>query len=132
MIPTLANRRKSLDDFCALFHGQNDNGTVWVKPFDAGEVYRTRTIVAPYDSKGFFTTRLTSRSVDIPTGGIDGGGFRLVYTEMPNMSTDPLVHHGLHELEFGLELLLGGLERRRRDGRTARSATRRHPHHASR
>ena len=28
-IRRLTGGRKSLDDFCALFHGRNDNGTVW-------------------------------------------------------------------------------------------------------
>ena len=89
LIRKLTSGRKSLDDFCAIFHGQNDNGKVWVKPYDADEVYRTLNTVAPYDWKGFFTKRLTSKSMDIPAGGIENGGFRLVYNETPNMFTDP-------------------------------------------
>jgi predicted metalloprotease with PDZ domain len=89
IIRTATNGRKSLDDFCALFHGQGDNGRVWVKPYDAAEVYDTLNKVAPYDWKKFFETRLRSKSADVPTGGIEGAGYRLVYTDASNMFTDP-------------------------------------------
>lgn len=88
-IRTLTNGKKSLDDFCALFHGQNDNGRVWMKPYDADEIYRTLNTVAPYDWKTFFETRLKSKSADIPLGGVEKGGFKLVYGEAPNIFTDP-------------------------------------------
>ena len=88
-IRRLTNGQKTLDDFCALFHGQNDNGSVWVKPYDADEVYRTLGLVAAYDWKKFFETRLQSKSADLPLGGVENGGFRLVYTEAPNIFTDP-------------------------------------------
>jgi predicted metalloprotease with PDZ domain len=88
-IRTLTRGRKTLDDFCAAFYGQNDNGTVWVKPFDADEVFRTLASVAPYDWKGFFEKRLQSKSAAVPLGGVEGGGYKLVYTEAPNMFTDP-------------------------------------------
>jgi predicted metalloprotease with PDZ domain len=85
---SLTGGRKSLDDFCALFHGQNDNGRVWVKPYEADDVYRTLNAVAPFDWKQFFERRLQSKSADIPAGGIEGGGFRLVFTEVPNTFID--------------------------------------------
>jgi predicted metalloprotease with PDZ domain len=89
LIRTLTSGRKTLDDFCALFHGQNDNGKVWVKPYDADEVYRTLGTVAQYDWKGFFETRLKSKSMEIPLGGVTKGGFKLVYNETANIFTDP-------------------------------------------
>ena len=88
-IRKLTNGRKTLDDFCVLFHGQNDNGKVWVKAYDADEVYRTLNTVAAYDWKTFFEKRLQSKSIEIPLGGVESGGFRLVYNEKPNMFTDP-------------------------------------------
>ena len=88
-IRRLTNGRKTLDDFCTLFHGQNDNGKVWMKPFDADEVYRTLNTVAAYDWHGFFEKRLQSKSADLPLGGVENGGFKLVYTDAPNMFTDP-------------------------------------------
>jgi len=88
-IRKLTNGRKTLDDFCALFHGQNDNGKVWVKAYDAGEVYRTLDTIAAYDWKGFFEKRLQAKIADIPRGGFEEGGFQLVYNENPNVFTDP-------------------------------------------
>jgi predicted metalloprotease with PDZ domain len=89
MIRKLTRGAKTLDDFCTLFHGQRDNGNVWVKPYDAGEVYRTMNAVAAYDWQSFFEKRLQSKALDIPLGGVEGGGFKLVYGEAPNMFTDP-------------------------------------------
>src|SRR5262245_44846921 len=88
-IRRLTGGRKSLDDFCAAFHGQNDNGRVWVKPYDAEEVYRTLNSVVASDWKKFFTDRLQSKSSAIPLGGVEGGGYTFVYAEAPNMFTDP-------------------------------------------
>jgi predicted metalloprotease with PDZ domain len=88
-IRRLTGGKKTLDDFCALFHGQGDNGRVWVKAYDAAEVFETLNKVAPFDWKGFFETRLKSKSADVPLGGVEGGGYRYVFTEAPNMFTDP-------------------------------------------
>jgi predicted metalloprotease with PDZ domain len=88
-IRRLTSGRKTLDDFCAAFHGQNDNGKVWVKPYEAEEVYRTLTAIAPYDWKGFFEKRLHETTAAIPLGGVEAGGYKLVYTDAPNIFTDP-------------------------------------------
>ena len=93
-IRKLTNGQKTLDDFCAIFYGQDDNGNIWVRPYDADEVYQTLNKVAAYDWKGFFEKRLQSKSSDIPLGGVDNGGFRLVYTEAANIFTDPWVLDG--------------------------------------
>jgi predicted metalloprotease with PDZ domain len=88
-IRKVTNGQKTLDDFCTLFHGQNDNGKVWMKPYDADEVYRTLNAVAAYDWKSFFEKRLQSKSADVPLGGVENGGFKLVFTDAANMFTDP-------------------------------------------
>jgi predicted metalloprotease with PDZ domain len=88
-IRRLTSGRKTLDDFCTLFHGQGDNGRVWVRPYDAAEVYDTLNKVAPFDWKAFFEKRLSATSADLPLGGVERGGYTLVYTEAPNMFTDP-------------------------------------------
>jgi predicted metalloprotease with PDZ domain len=88
-IRRLTAGRKTLDDFCTLFHGQGDNGRIWVKPYDAAEVFDTLNQVAPFDWKTFFEQRLSSKSAEIPAGGIEGGGYRLAYTEAPNLFADP-------------------------------------------
>ena len=71
------------------FTGRTTTARVWVKPYEADEVYRTLATIAPYDWKGFFEKRLQAKTAAIPLGGVEGGGYRLVYTEAPNMFTDP-------------------------------------------
>jgi predicted metalloprotease with PDZ domain len=88
-IRRLTNNKKTLDDFLTLFHGQGDNGRVWVKSYTAMDVFAALDEVARYDWKGFFEKRLSGKSADLPLGGVDGGGYRLVYTDAPNMFTDP-------------------------------------------
>jgi predicted metalloprotease with PDZ domain len=88
-IRTLTNNRKTLDDFSALFLGQNDNANVWVKPYDVDEVYRTLNTVAAYDWQAFFEQRLRSKSAAIPLGGIERAGFALTFNDTPNTFTDP-------------------------------------------
>jgi predicted metalloprotease with PDZ domain len=88
-IRRLSGGKKSLDDFCALFHGQADNGRVWVKSYTASDVFDALSEVAPFDWKTFFETRLRVKSASLPLGGIEGAGYRLVYTDAANTFTDP-------------------------------------------
>jgi predicted metalloprotease with PDZ domain len=60
-----------------------------VKPYEAADVYQALNTVAPYDWKGFFETRLQSKSAGVPLGGVENGGFKLVYTDAANIFTDP-------------------------------------------
>jgi predicted metalloprotease with PDZ domain len=106
-IRRLTGGRKSLDDFCAMFHGQNDNGRVWMKPYDASDIYAALNAVAPFDWKAFFERRLSSTSSDVPTGGLEGGGYRLVYTDVPNMFTDPWALNGGVNALGSIGLLVG-------------------------
>jgi len=60
-----------------------------MKPYDADEVYRTLNTVAANDWKAFFEKRLQSKSAEVPLGGVQRGGFKLVYTDAANRFTDP-------------------------------------------
>src|SRR3954464_11014427 len=84
-IRRLTGGKKTLDDFCALFHGQGDNGRVWVKGYTEKDVFDALSEVAPYDWKGFFEARLRAKSAGLPLGGVEGAGYRLVYSDAPNM-----------------------------------------------
>jgi predicted metalloprotease with PDZ domain len=88
-IRRLTNGQKTLDDFCRVFLGQNDNGKVWVKSYDEAEVYQTLNAVAAYDWKGFFEKRLQAKETGLPLMGFENGGYKLVYTEAANTFTDP-------------------------------------------
>jgi predicted metalloprotease with PDZ domain len=74
--------QKSIDDFCHAFHGGPNNGPE-VKTYTFDELVRTLNDVAPYDWAGFFHQRLNSTSADAPVGGIENGGWKVVYNDEP-------------------------------------------------
>ena len=78
--------RKSLDDFCRMFHGGAD-GPPAVKPYEADDVYAALNQVLPNDWKGFFETRVYEVRPRAPLGGIEAGGWRLGWTD----KTPPLL-----------------------------------------
>ena len=79
--------KKSLDDFCKLFHGSPSTGPM-VKPYTFEDVVNTLNQVAPYDWRGFWTERLTNHGPGAPLGGIEGSGWKLVYDETPSEMLD--------------------------------------------
>jgi predicted metalloprotease with PDZ domain len=83
-IRRLTEGRKSLDAFCALFFGGNDNGRVYLKSYNANDVFAALNRVAPYDWKAFFERRLDATGEALPLGGVENGGYRLVYDGHPN------------------------------------------------
>jgi predicted metalloprotease with PDZ domain len=70
--------QKSIDDFTAAFHGGANNGPE-VKTYTFDELVGALNAIAPYDWAGFFHSRLDSTSVDAPVGGIENGGWKVVY-----------------------------------------------------
>ncbi len=68
--------KKSLDDFCKLFHGAPSTGPV-VKPYTFDDVVNTLNQVAAYDWRGFWTERLTNHGPGAPLGGIEGSGWKV-------------------------------------------------------
>jgi predicted metalloprotease with PDZ domain len=72
--------KKSIDDFCHLFHGA-PGGPPAVKPYTFDDVVNALNQVAPYDWRAFWTERLTSHSPRAPLAGIEGSGWRVVYDE---------------------------------------------------
>src|SRR5262249_470093 len=45
--------------------------------------------IAPHDWKGFFESRLQSKNAEIPLGGVENAGYKLVFNDFPNIFTDP-------------------------------------------
>ena len=74
--------RSSLDDFCKLFYGAQTAPT----PYRFEDVVAAMNQIQPYDWQTFFRDRLESTSAQPPLGGIEGSGWRLVYTgEKPQL-----------------------------------------------
>jgi predicted metalloprotease with PDZ domain len=74
--------KKSLDDFCKLFHGA-PGGPPALKTYTFDDVLNSLNQVTPYDWRGFWTDRLTNHGPGAPLGGIQEAGWKLVYDESP-------------------------------------------------
>jgi predicted metalloprotease with PDZ domain len=75
--------KKSLDDFCRRFYGPPDSSPK-VVPYTLDDVIAALNEVTPYDWRGFFQTRVYQVTEHAPLGGIQDGGWRLVYNDNPN------------------------------------------------
>lgn len=75
--------RKSMDDFCQEFHGGPNRGPE-VKTYTFDELVKALNAFAPFDWAGFFHTRLTSTSAEAPVGGIENGGWKVVFNDQPS------------------------------------------------
>jgi predicted metalloprotease with PDZ domain len=75
--------KKSIDDFCKLFHG-GQGGVPALKTYTFDDIVNALNQVAPYDWRGFWTERLTNHGPGAPLGGVDGSGWKLVYDETPS------------------------------------------------
>ncbi|HEY0786310.1 MAG TPA: M61 family peptidase [Acidobacteriaceae bacterium] len=80
--------KKSLNDFCALFLGPAGNSPARVVPYTFADVVNTLNAVAPYDWAGFLKERLTSKAAHAPLGGLNSGGYKLVYNAQTNAYLD--------------------------------------------
>jgi len=75
--------KKSIDDFCKLFHG-GQGGTPALKTYTFDDLVNALNQIVPYDWRGFWTERLTNHGPGAPLGGVDGSGWKLVYEEAPS------------------------------------------------
>jgi predicted metalloprotease with PDZ domain len=78
--------QRSLNDFCKRFHG-GESGPPKVVPYTFDDVVRTLNEVAPYDWATLLNQRVKSTDPHAPLGGIERGGWKLVYTDKPNQFT---------------------------------------------
>lgn len=99
---------KSLDDFCKKFHGAPSTQPV-VKPYSFDDVVSTLNEVVHYDWRKFLTERLESLSPHAPMGGIEHGGWKLVYTDETNdFQKAAESAFGRTDLSYSLGVILGG------------------------
>jgi predicted metalloprotease with PDZ domain len=75
--------KKSLDDFCKLFHGA-PSGPPTVKNYNVDDVVNALNQIAPYDWRAFWMERLSNHGPGAPLGGLEGSGWKLVYDETPS------------------------------------------------
>lgn len=72
--------KKSIDDFCHLFHGA-PSGPPMVNTYTFDDVVNTLNEVAAYDWRSFWTERLTSHGPGAPMTGLENSGWKVVYDQ---------------------------------------------------
>lgn len=98
--------KKTLDDFCKIFHGAPSTAPL-VKPYTFDDVVNSLNQVAPYDWRRFWTERLTNHGPGAPLEGIEGSGWKVVYDETPSEmeSSAESLHHFIDvAYSIGLDL----------------------------
>jgi predicted metalloprotease with PDZ domain len=75
--------QKSIDDFCQSFHGGPNHGPE-VKTYTFDELVSALNTVAQFNWAGFFHDRLDSTSAEAPVGGIENGGWKVVFNGEPS------------------------------------------------
>jgi predicted metalloprotease with PDZ domain len=99
--------KKSLDDFCRSFHGALSTGPKLVT-YTFDDVVAAMNAVTPYDWRKFFRDRLDYIGPHAPLGGIEGGGWKLIYNETPNDHIQAEEHIGGEiTMEYSLGMNLG-------------------------
>jgi predicted metalloprotease with PDZ domain len=98
--------KKTLDDFCKLFHGA-PSGPPMVKTYTFDDVVNTLNQVVPYDWRGFWTERLANHGPGAPLAGLEGSGWKVVYDDTPSemgSSAESLYHFVDAAYSIGLDL----------------------------
>jgi predicted metalloprotease with PDZ domain len=94
--------QKTIDDFCQSFYGGANKGPE-VKTYTFDSLVASLNAIAPYDWATFLHTRLDSTAPEAPTGGIENGGWKVVYDGVPSKLTGP--HGGATDIySIGLQL----------------------------
>ncbi|HVG07462.1 MAG TPA: M61 family peptidase [Thermoanaerobaculia bacterium] len=75
--------RRSLDDFCRSFLG-GAGGPPRVETYTLDDVIKALDGVQPYDWRTFLMTRVTATGDHAPLGGVERGGYRLVFNDVRN------------------------------------------------
>ena len=86
MIHSQSHGQKTIDDFCQAFHGGANHGPE-VKTYTFDELMAALNAIAPFDWASFFHARLDSTRPEAPTGGIENGGWRVVFSGEPSKLT---------------------------------------------
>jgi len=84
LIRQQSHGQKSLDDFCRRFYGPPDSSPRLV-PYTLDEVIAALNATLPYDWRGFFNARVYQVNPHPPLGGIERGGWQLVYNDQENV-----------------------------------------------
>jgi predicted metalloprotease with PDZ domain len=93
-IRALTKDKKSMNDFCKVFHG-GSGGAPELKTYNFDDVVSTLNDVAANDWAAFLRARLDGLSTKTPLEGLENSGWKLVYNEQPNeiLADEELLGH---------------------------------------
>jgi predicted metalloprotease with PDZ domain len=80
---SLTKDKKSINDFCRIFHG-GPGGEPALKTYNFEDVVETLNGLAPYDWAGFLRSRLDGVATKTPEEAVTNSGWKLVYNDQPN------------------------------------------------
>ncbi len=84
-IRKMTNGKKSINDFVAKFHGLGGDTAPKVVPYTFEDVVAGLNGVVANDWGTFLRERLDSNDAHAPLGGLQNGGYRLSYSDKPNL-----------------------------------------------
>jgi predicted metalloprotease with PDZ domain len=100
--------KKSLDDFAKAFYGAPGGGPA-VKTYRVEDVVAALGAIVPYDWAGFFKARITDVAPRAPLGGIENGGWKLVYTDAePELTRAAEEESRLYDFWYSLGISVQG------------------------
>jgi len=105
-IRQLTGNKKSLDDFCKIFHG-GPGGKPELKTYTFEDVVAALNSVVVHDWAALLKARLNSVEAHAPLGGIENGGWKLIFSEAPNeieMAANEAAHRSDYRDSAGLLL----------------------------
>ncbi len=106
LIRRQTNGQKSLNDFCRIFYG-GQSGPPAIVRYKFEDVVAALNQVAPYDWAHLLRERLDSKSPHAPLGGIENGGWKLIYTDKKNVTMEAAEKTGEGlDLSFSLGMIL--------------------------
>ena len=98
--------RKSLNDFCRLFYG-GPSGPPKIVTYKFEDVVATLNQITPYDWAKLLRERLDSKSPHAPVGGIENGGWKLIYNDQKNATMEAAAKEGnALDLSFSLGMIV--------------------------
>jgi predicted metalloprotease with PDZ domain len=109
-VDTLIRRQtsgqKSLNDFCRLFFG-GKSGPPTVVPYKFEDVVDALNQVTPYNWAARLRERLDSKSSHAPLGGIENGGWKVIYNDQKNITMEAREKTGERlDLSFSLGIIV--------------------------
>ena len=94
LIRQKTNNQKSLDDFWKIFLGKGGNTGPLIVTYNREELVRDLNQVMPYDWATFMHERIDQINPRADLAGIERGGYRLIYTDVPSAAEKTIRENG--------------------------------------